>query len=99
MKPLRFNKLTQKIGLVLISSTLILSGCSRPGEEEKKDDRVAPGQPAGGGHAGVGHGGYVPIGRTAVVTGGGGQGGPAAPAVSSARGGFGATGHAATGGS
>ena len=103
MEPLRFNKLTREVGLVLISSSLILSGCSSPEDEEEKDEQTGPAQQAPAGwHSGGGHGGYVPVpiaGRGVAVTSGASQGGSSAPASGSARGGFGATGHAATAGS
>ena len=89
MKPLRFKKLTREIGLVLISSSLILDGCSRHHDLEKKDEQTGTAQPAPGRwYSGGGHGGYVPVpsaGRSA--------------ASGSVRGGFGATGHAAAAGS
>jgi hypothetical protein len=103
MEPLRFNKLTREVGLVLISSSLILAGCSSHDDQEKKDELIGPAQTAPAGwHSGGGHGGYVPVpfaGRSAGMTSGASQGGSAAPASGSARGGFGATGHAATAGS
>jgi hypothetical protein len=89
MEPLGFNKLTKEVGLLLISSSLILGGCSRAEDEKKKDEQKGPAQPAPGrGHFGGGHGGYVPvrIGGRSVAPG-------------SVRGGFGATGHAAAAGS
>jgi hypothetical protein len=88
MEPLRFNKLTREVGLVLISSSLILDGCSSHHDEEKKDEQGTAQPAPTGWHSGGGHGGYVPVpsaGRSA--------------ASGSARGGFGATGHAATAGS
>jgi hypothetical protein len=103
MEPLRFNKLTREIGLVLISSSLILGGCSRPPDEEKKDEQTGPAQQTPtGGYSGGSHGGHVPVpiaGRGVAVTSGASQGGTSAPASASVRGGFGATGHAATAGS
>jgi hypothetical protein len=89
MEPLGINKLTREVGLVLISSSLILGGCSRHEDEEKKEEQKGPAQPARGRwYSGGGHGGYVPM-RSA--------GRSVAPG--SVRGGFGATGHAAAAGS
>ncbi len=102
MEPLRSNKLTREVGLVLISSALILGGCySHPDEAEKDEQAGTAWQPAAsGGHSYGGHGGYVPvpiIGRSAVTSWGS-QVGSSAHASGSVRGGFGATGHAATAG-
>jgi hypothetical protein len=103
MYPPRFNKLTREVGLVLISSSLILGGCHSHRDEEEKDKQAGPaGQPAfSGGHSYGGHGGYVPVriaGRSAVTSSGSQRVG-SAPASGSVRGGFGTTGHAATAGS
>lgn len=103
MEPLRFNKLTREVGLVLISSSLTLGGCSSHHDEEKKDEQIGATQQAPAGwHSGGGHGVYIPVpiaGRGVAVTSGASQGGSSAPAPGSVRGGFGATGHAATAGS
>jgi hypothetical protein len=40
------NRLTQHIGLVLISSSLVLHGCHRPAMEDKKRVVIAGQQPA-----------------------------------------------------
>jgi hypothetical protein len=89
MIPLRFNKLTREVALALISSSLILDGCSSHHDEEKKEEQTGTAQPAPGRwYSGGGHAGYVPVpsaGRSA--------------ASGSVRGGFGATGHAAAAGS
>jgi hypothetical protein len=95
-KPL-FSKLSREVGLVLISSSLFLAGCNRHQDEDKKDDDEGPGQPAPAGwHGGGGHGGYYPfMGRTgAGLSGGTGS----VSTAGSARGGFGATGHAVSAG-
>jgi hypothetical protein len=102
MEPPRFNKLTREVGLVLISSSLILGGCYSHRDEEKEDGQAGPAGPpaASGGHSYGGHGGYVPVriaGRSAVTSGGSQRGG-SAQTSGSVRGGFGATGHAATAG-
>jgi len=93
--------ITKKIGLVLISSSLILHGCAHHTPEQ---DPAQEGQPAAqGGGTGwwyfhhSGGGGFHP-GRTSgggVVVGGGGRSGgfTSSPSVS-ARGGFGSAGHA-----
>jgi hypothetical protein len=97
MMPLRFDKMTKKIGLVLISSSLILGGCSAPCEDAPKDEQAPPGQRPPGCHGGRGgHGHAVPMGgHPVIVPLAGGAAARAAPAAGSARGGFGATGHAA----
>jgi hypothetical protein len=103
--------LTKKVGLVLIGSSLILSGCgphNPPNPEEQPAAVVYDATPhwwyfhSGGG--GVYHH-YVPVpagstyGHT-VVSGGRSTGGfKASASVTSVRGGFGAMGHAATAGS
>jgi hypothetical protein len=87
--------LTKDIGLVLISSSLILSGCwVRPDDEEKKKkDDQDPAQPVASHHY-IGHG-Y----RWAFGWNGGGGAIGARPGIASPagslRGGFGAIGHAA----
>jgi hypothetical protein len=93
MHPDRCGRLTRDIGLVLISSSLILSGCRvRPDDEEKKKkDDQDPAQAVTSHHSGGGHGIFFPIGRGVGVSGVG-RGGVATSA-GSVRGGFGATGH------
>jgi len=103
MEPLRINKLTREVGLVLISSALILAGCySHPEEAEQDGQAGTAWRPAGsGGYPYGGHGGYVPVpiaGRSAVTSRPS-QGGSSAHASGSVRGGFGATGHAVSAGS
>ena len=100
MKPLRLDKLTKNVGLVLISSSLILGGCEHRCDDRPPEQQAVPGQPppdcrGGGGVRHVGHG-YG--GHGFIVTHSTGGGGARAPAVGSARGGFGATGHAMSGG-
>jgi hypothetical protein len=86
------NKLTKKIALVLISSSLLISGCRRPPDDEDQDDQQA--QAHSSGWHGGGHGVFVPaMGRTGASQSGTSTG--SASVSSSARGGFGATGHAA----
>jgi hypothetical protein len=100
MKLLRFDRLTREIGLVLISSSLVLGGCSHPCDNRPPDGQAVPGQPRAdcrGGHGG-GHVGHVPAGGHGVVVVPGAGGGARAPAAGSGRGGFGATGHATAGG-
>src|SRR5262245_43527251 len=108
MKPLRFNRLSKNVGLVLISSSLILGGCARhpecdpPPEGQPVPEQARPDCRGGaGGHGG--HGGHIqPGSRTVIVTHGvGGVGGATSRATSagSSRGGFGATGHATADGS
>jgi hypothetical protein len=90
----RLHKLSKEVGLVLISSSLFLAGCRRHLDDDKKDDDATAGQQTSSGwHGGGGHGVYTPfMGRgDAGVS-------RAGPAAGSARGGFGATGHAASAG-
>jgi hypothetical protein len=98
MESLRFNKLTKEVGLVLISSSLILSGCTGHQEKKKKDDEDDPAQPAPTRwHGGGGHGGFAPIiGRSG--SGATRPGSSPAAGSGSVRGGFGATGHATSAG-
>ncbi len=99
MKPLRFDRLTREIGLVLISSSLVLGGCSRPCEDRPPEQQGVPDRPrpdCRGGRGG-GHGGHVPVGGHGVVVMPG-TGGGAAHQPPARRGGFGATGHATAGG-
>jgi hypothetical protein len=97
MDPSRIGRLTREIGLVLISSSLILCGCIADPEEEKKDDQN-PANATAGHHYGGGRGVFIPMGRSFGATSGTRSGG-SAPAAGSARGGFGATGHSAAAGS
>ena len=102
MKPLRLDRLTREIGLVLISSSLVLGGCSHPCDDRPPGDQAVPDQPRAdcrGGRAGGGHGGHVPVGGRPIIVTPGAGGGTRTPAAGSARGGFGATGHATAGGS
>jgi hypothetical protein len=76
------NRLTQHIGLVLISSSLILHGCVRAPDEEKKD-QLSPGFHGVHSYPGVGR---TPSGSQTGVTPG------AQPSsTGSVRGGFGAS--------
>jgi hypothetical protein len=96
-----FNKLSKEIGLVLISSSLILAGCRRVPDEVQLDENGNPIQPAASGwHSGGGHwGGYYPfIGRTGAGMSGAPSAARAASPSGSVRGGFGATGHAVSAG-
>jgi hypothetical protein len=101
MKPPRLDKLTKNVGLVLISSSLILGGCDHRCDDRPPGQQAVPGQPPADCHGGGGvrHGGhgYV-VGHGVIVMHSTGGGGAPAPAVGSARGGFGATGHAMSGG-
>jgi hypothetical protein len=99
--------ITKKIGLVLISSSLILHGCAHHTPEQ---DPAQEGNPeviqggsggthwwyfhSGGGY--VGGPGFAPGGHSGgvVVSGGGRSGGFTSSPSVSARGGFGAAGHA-----
>ncbi len=102
MEPLRINTLTRELGVVLISSSLILAGCyGQPDDAEQDGQAGTAWQPVGsGGHWYGGHGGYypVPIAGRSAVTSRPTQGGTAAHISGSVRGGFGATGHAVTAG-
>lgn len=109
------NKMTKKVGLVLISSSLILNGCSHhvPQQDPAQEGQPQVVQPVGGGiqpwwyfhHSGgyvgggysggfhpgtTSHGGGI-VSSSGVRSGGGSF--KASPSVS-ARGGFGASGHA-----
>ncbi len=85
------NRLSKEVGLVLISSSLFLAGCRRPQDKDRKDDANCPGQSSGW-HGSGGHWGTYPyMGRSGAGIGGAASG----VAAGSARGGFGATGHAA----
>jgi hypothetical protein len=101
MHPSRCGRLTRDIGLVLISSSLILCGCTvRPDDDEKKKkDDQDPAQATTGHRSGVSRGFYFgTIGR-GVGTNGAGRGGGSTSSVGSVRGGFGATGHGVAAGS
>lgn len=90
--------LTRDLGLVLISSSLVLGGCDGPSADDEKDEQAG----ASGGATGVGARPFIGRGGgffgPVMGSGRGGQGGVAAPASASARGGFGGTGQAAAAG-
>lgn len=44
MKPLRFDRLTREIGLVLISSSLVLGGCSHPCDDRPPEEHAVADQ-------------------------------------------------------
>lgn len=76
MEPLRPNKMTRELGLVLVSSSLILGGCHRQTEDEKKRDEQA-GQASPGAYPHSGYAGPVHVfipGRSTVASGGGPRG-------------------------
>ncbi len=97
MKTFVMNKSSREIGLVLVSSTLILVGCGRDSDDEDEE----PTAPAAGGTSpvvrpigGVGRG-FFPMSGPIGTTGRGGQAGGSSAETGSARGGFGTAGHAA----
>lgn len=110
MHPLRPNRLTKKIGLVLIGSSMILSGCGHH-HEEVPADAVTVIDPtpsfwyfhSGGGgvyHHYVPHPYPVTVGGSSSFVSRSGtiSGFKSSASVSSVRGGFGSMGHSATAG-
>jgi hypothetical protein len=99
------DRLTKKISLVLISSSLFLYGC-RHDERDKSNDPNSPGGYSSGGghgypHAGHYYGGSGPGTHGVFVhsssSGSWGSGGRGTSVGGSARGGFGASAHGAHG--
>lgn len=107
---MRFNNLTKKISVALVSSSLILNGCKSHDPEKKEEENQVVHSGGGGAvyphwwyfyHGGYHSGGgtYHPSGGGVHISGARGGGFKSSPSVSSSRGGFGASGHHFSGGS
>jgi hypothetical protein len=95
------NRATRSISLVLIGSSLLLPGCSRP-RDTREDTSTEQEQP-GGGSGGITHhhgGSFIPVGGTRVLSrpASGSGTGTRTSVGGTTRGGFGSIGHAAAGG-